>query len=532
MSKKDATASKSRAGLSAEDVVYIVDSLQATYGRDTSSAGIVVADGMGLRLSVQRGGLVVEDGMGEHRRTRRFDRATHGMSRLVLLGTTGFVSLEALNWCRRLGVGVVMFAPDGSPVLSSTPRMTDDARLRRMQAKASDEPIGLDLARWLLIRKLTAQAQLLASRFDDHDAACTIADLATALDGATTIEEARGLEAAGASIYWQNWGGRLECVPRFAPKDRLRVPAHWARYDGRRSVLASANGNRKAERPLNALLNYAYALLEAEAILACQVVGLDPGLGIVHSDARGRQSLALDLMEPVRPEVDAFVLDLLDRHTFRKVDFVETSDGHCRLRAPVTHELAETMPVWARALAPMAEHFAHALGQALAGKYVPSTPLTTRRQRSAQAAVKARKAAAKGVATSSRSPRQRPAVGVSASRWTCPDCGGPVTNHRHVRCDECIATDPAQTPELRGRRGQAIAARKRALREWEDAHPGVVYDPEYFRREVLPRLGQVKLADIAEAANCSKAYASEVRSGKYTPHISTWGALAVLAGIE
>ena len=55
-------------------------------------------------------------------------------------------------------------------------------------------------------------------------------------------------------------------------------------------MLASGNANRKAERPVNALLNYVYALVEAEAILACQVVGLDPGLGLVHSDARGGAS--------------------------------------------------------------------------------------------------------------------------------------------------------------------------------------------------------------------------------------------------
>jgi len=86
-------------------------------------------------------------------------------------------------------------------------------------------------------------------------------------------------------------------------------------------VLTSANGNRKAERPVNAMANYLYALLEIEAILACQVVGLDPGLAIVHSDARGRRSMALDLMEPVRPQIDAFVLDLIDGRTFKKSNF-------------------------------------------------------------------------------------------------------------------------------------------------------------------------------------------------------------------
>jgi hypothetical protein len=109
-------------------------------------------------------------------------------------------------------------------------------------------------------------------------------------------------------------------------------------------VLASANGNKRAERPLKGLLDYVYALLEAETAPACLVVGLDPGLGIVDNDARGRQSLGLDLMEPIRPKVEHCVLDPLDRRTLRKVEFAETPDGHCRLKAPRTHELAGTIP--------------------------------------------------------------------------------------------------------------------------------------------------------------------------------------------
>ena len=54
----------------------------------------------------------------------------------------------------------------------------------------------------------------------------------------------------------------------------------------------------------------------------------------------------------MRPEAEAFVLDMIEGRTFRKVEFTETEDGHVRLRAPLTHELAETMPRWARSLAP------------------------------------------------------------------------------------------------------------------------------------------------------------------------------------
>jgi CRISPR-associated endonuclease Cas1 len=450
----------------------------------------------------------------------------------VILNAAGMVSLDALRWCQALGVGVLVLGSDGAVQLASTPRITDDARLRRTQALAPFEPYGLDVARWLMSRKLMGQGKLVLRRFDDSMTAETIGDLALATEGAETIDELRQLEASAAALYFGAWSGRAECVPTFATKDRRRIPPHWSRFEGRRSVLASAASNRKAERPVNAMLNYLYSLVEAEAILACQAVGLDPGLGIVHADAKGRQSLALDLMEPVRPEVDAFVLDMVERRTFRKAEFTETADGHVRLLAPLTHELAETMPQWATSLGPIAEHVAHVFGKAMDGTYSAATPLTSQRHRDAQAVVKARKVEASRRAAGGRT-LQRPAVQPAGLRlWTCPDCGGAVTNPRHVRCDACIAADPAQAPEIRGRRGAAIAARKRALSEWDKANPGAVYDPELFTRDILPRLRTVKLSEIAEAAACSKASASDIRRGKWTPHVSTWAALGALVRVD
>jgi CRISPR/Cas system-associated endonuclease Cas1 len=50
-------------------------------------------------------------------------------------------------------------------------------------------------------------------------------------------------------------------------------------------------------------LNYLYAVLESEARLAISTLGLDPGLGVLHADSQVRDSLAFDVMEPVRPMV-------------------------------------------------------------------------------------------------------------------------------------------------------------------------------------------------------------------------------------
>ena len=161
-------------------------------------------------------------------------------------------------------------------------------------------------------------------------------------------------------------------------------------------MLASGNSNRKAERPTNAILNYLYALIEVEAVMACHVVGLDPGLAIIHSDTRGRHSLALDLIQPVRPAVEEFVLKLLEQ---AEIPAGSSSPRLRRVRltglprAAQSPVQSETLPLWANLVAPIAERLEHDLGKVMTGKYQPATPLTRGRARKAAAVVKARKTA-------------------------------------------------------------------------------------------------------------------------------------------
>src|ERR1700733_4901117 len=68
--------------------------------------------------------------------------------------------------------------------------------------------------------------------------------------------------------------------------------------------------------PPNAILNYCYALLESEARLVAATIGLDPGIGMLHADTPNRDSLACDIMEAVRPSVDAWLLDWIVRAPF------------------------------------------------------------------------------------------------------------------------------------------------------------------------------------------------------------------------
>jgi CRISPR/Cas system-associated endonuclease Cas1 len=97
-----------------------------------------------------------------------------------------------------------------------------------------------------------------------------------------------------------------------------------------------------AINPANAILNYLYAMLETEARLAAATLGLDPGIGVLHVDTRYRDSLACDLMEPVRPDMDAFVLDWLKHGLLLRNHFFEQRDGNCRLMDAFASSLSQT----------------------------------------------------------------------------------------------------------------------------------------------------------------------------------------------
>lgn len=61
--------------------------------------------------------------------------------------------------------------------------------------------------------------------------------------------------------------------------------------------------------PVNALLSFAYSLLSHDCASSLESAGLDSYVGFLHRDRPGRSSLALDLMEELRPCIaDRFVL--------------------------------------------------------------------------------------------------------------------------------------------------------------------------------------------------------------------------------
>ena len=234
-----------------------------------------------------------------------------------------------------------MLERDGSLIAATGPVGPSDARLRREQALARQAHVALDIARELIRQKLAGQEKIVRDRLNDQTVADTIAQARADVGAADTIEMIRLLEAHAAHAYWAAW---RKLKIEFPKSDLQRVPDHWLSFGTRKSPLTRSP--RLAANPANAILNYLYALLESEARLAAVALGLDPGIGFLHVETDARDSLACDLMEAVRPHIDAYLLDWVRRQPFRREWFFEKSDGNCRLMAPFCLRLSETAQTW------------------------------------------------------------------------------------------------------------------------------------------------------------------------------------------
>jgi len=276
------------------------------------------------------------------------------------------------------------------------------------------------------------------------------------------------------------------------------------------------------------MLNYLYALLESEARLAVAALGLDPGLGVMHFDSPSRDSLASDLMEPIRPRVDAYVLDWITRGPLRREWFFEQHDGNCRLMASFAQRLSETAPTWGRAVAPLAEQMSRMFSASVprrSKRIFPSTRLTQNSRREGR-----------GI------PPKLSTETLPRPETICRNCGKSTRGAQY--CGTCspialrenlieaaklgrIATHGAKAEALRA---ATMRRQEMAKRAWRSSDLPEWLNEKVYREQIQPRLGGITVSAIASVLSVSEPYATNIRSGKRVPHPRHWEKLARLIG--
>ncbi len=207
-------------------------------------------------------------------------------------------------WCS--GTGRVM----GWSHTANTPNGL--ARVRQHQASAEGR---VELARAFIAAKIAGQATLLRRNGDSPVTVSELRKLQRRAQDAERVDILTGIEGEAAARYF----GSLPTMLRQPQGDPFLTA--WPGRIG-----------RGAFDPLNVALNYLYGVITAEVIRALAACGLDPHAGFLHSSARNKPALALDLMEEFRvPLGDAVVLGAINNREITGADFTNAL-GTCRLR--------------------------------------------------------------------------------------------------------------------------------------------------------------------------------------------------------
>lgn len=269
--------------------------------------------------------------------------------------------------------------------------------------------------------------------------------------------------------------------------------------------------------------------IPSPARLAVSALGLDPGLGVgLHTDTANRDSLALDVLEPIRPQIEAWLLNWIGSEPFRRSDFFETGTGNCRLMSQLCSKLGGTVSVWGKLVAPWAEYVARALstGTKSGREYdsVPPTRLTQRHRTEAKGKVWA------------------PWATFSKSEHLCRGCGKKIEN-RSDSCAQCSVNNSTErlidvahagrvashTPEALAKEGKTQRRHALARSSWRpDQQPDWLTEQVYLDR-IQPLLAQVSGCAISKKISVSRWYAGRIRQG-YRPHPRHWRALSELVG--
>jgi|SRR5271166_4652242 len=498
-----------------------------SYSSAIRKSGVLVLSGYGVRVQVHAGHLLLHDGIADERRTIRLPRVNHGLKRLVLIGSDGFITLEALRWISDVGASFLMLGHRGKVLAVTGPVSPSDAKLRRAQSLALGNGTALKISKELISQKLAGQGLLVRDMLHESATADAIAQFRDKLPNAESIEAVRLIEAQAARCYWQAWSD----VPVHWPRqDERRVPEHWKRFGSRISPLT--HSPRLAVSPPNGLLNLLYSILESESTLAASAMGLLPEIGVFHADTPNRNSLSCDLMEVCRPKCDAFVLHSLQTEPLRRSDFWEERNGNCRISTQLAIKLCETAATWRKLVAPVAEYVAQALWSSVSK---PASPSSVARRLIATRLTQRNKREVKG--------SDVPTVKVPKPERVCRGCGKGLRGDS-VHCKKCdlqIATrrlvEVARVGRIAGHTSEAIAKeaathRKHALARaaWNLAMQPAWLTEQVFSEKIQPALAQASATAIAKRIGVSRWYAGRIRAG-YRPHPRHWEALAGLAGV-
>jgi CRISPR-associated protein Cas1 len=311
----------------------------------------LVLGGHGVSLRIENGALAIRDGFTHYPQKQELYRFFKGEldipTRIVLLDGSGSISFDVLSWLAEQDVSLIRIDWRGEVVCvaARSGYSANPFRVQWQRQTRADENKRMEFSIEKITQKIENSILTLEKSVRRNDAWNKAMEIAystlTKLDARqpNSIVELRALEANAAAAYFRAWKG----MPiKWRGVSRRPIPDAW-RTIGQRTSLFLRAGNRNASHPVNAILNYAYTVLQSQLQIDAIAEGYDPTIGVMHEGSNGSAAFIFDIMEPHRPLVDRKVSDFVRSHTFDPADFMICSDGVCRLNPEMARAIVHIL---------------------------------------------------------------------------------------------------------------------------------------------------------------------------------------------
>ena len=277
----------------------------------------------------------------------------HTLQEIVSFSYSG-ASPALMGACARHSIGLAFCTPRGRFLARVSGPAQGNVLLRRTQYRVADDPPqSIRIARMMIFGKVYNARWSVERTRRDHGlrvdgahfeaVSAQLYGLLPQIMAETEADSLRGLEGAGATAY-------------FSVLDEMIL-------QGKDTFFFRERSRRPPLDAFNAMLSFAYSLLAHDCASALESVGLDAYVGFLHRDRPGRESLALDLMEELRPCLaDRFVLTLVNNRIMKPEHFIFRESGAVlltdtgrrtflqkwqeRKREPLTHPFLEEKLSW------------------------------------------------------------------------------------------------------------------------------------------------------------------------------------------
>jgi CRISPR-associated protein Cas1 len=236
----------------------------------------------------------------------------------IWIATAVMLSTDVIKTALEHNIDIVFLDEFGDPMGRVWhPKLGSTTLIRRRQLEVAEDEKGLQLVKEWEVQKTGNQIALLKKLKKTRPGQevfleKAIGEISTLRDDALhlsgNINHCRqailGIEGMASRIYFSAIADILPDEWRFTERSR-----------------------RPAKDPFNATLNYGYGVLYSIVERACILSGLDPYVGILHTDSYNKKSFVFDFIEGFRMHIDEPVVFLFTKRKMREGHFEPFEGG-------------------------------------------------------------------------------------------------------------------------------------------------------------------------------------------------------------